>query len=375
MATDNMAGLFSTPEQYQQAQNNAALDRGVQLAQLDPFQRASAQMYQGGYLAGGALGGAMGGQDPQMKIASMRQQILQGVDQTNPQSMMQAAQALAQAGDNQGAQQLANAAREASLQLAKANQENAAAVRSMRETDPNAVREYQAAKKDGYTGSFVDYQLMLKKAGATNVSLSATADKSYGSQIGEGVAKSDLALRDSAMAAPNILTGIEQQRALLDSGKVYTGVGANAKLNVLAFGQALGATGATDNEIIANTQQLQQQRSKSVLSQIKASGLGTGQGFTDKDLAFLERASAGNITLSKDTIKRQLEAEEHAAKAIAAQWNTRVKQLPANLTSNMGLSTVQVPTTPYKPSSAIPTTGGGTGNPLIDKYLAAPQGQ
>jgi hypothetical protein len=41
----------------------------------------------------------------------------------------------------------------------------------------------------------------------------------------------------------------------------------------------------------------------------------------------------------------------------------------------MGLSTVQVPTTPYKPSSAIPTAGGGTGNPLIDKYLVAPQGQ
>lgn len=82
MATDNMAGLFSTPEQYQQSQSNAALDRGVQLAQLDPFQRASAQMYQGGYLAGGAIGGALGGQDPMLQQQSVRQSILKGVDQT-----------------------------------------------------------------------------------------------------------------------------------------------------------------------------------------------------------------------------------------------------------------------------------------------------
>ena len=76
MATDSMvAGLFSTPEQYQQAQSQAALNRGVQLAQLDPFQRASAQLYQGGYLAGGAIGGALGGQDPQLQALSTMREL------------------------------------------------------------------------------------------------------------------------------------------------------------------------------------------------------------------------------------------------------------------------------------------------------------
>jgi hypothetical protein len=101
MATDNIAGLFSTPEQYQQAQSEAALNRGVQLAQLDPLQRASAQMYQGGYLAGGAIGGALGGQDPQLQILSQRRSILSQVNPNDPNSLAQAAQKAAQNGDGQ----------------------------------------------------------------------------------------------------------------------------------------------------------------------------------------------------------------------------------------------------------------------------------
>jgi hypothetical protein len=112
MATQDsmIAGLFTTPEQYQQAQSQAALQRGVELAKLDPFQRASAQLYQGGYLAGGAIGGALGGQDPQLQLQSMRQQVLQGLDPNDVTSITKAAQALAQAGDQQGAMQLSQRA-------------------------------------------------------------------------------------------------------------------------------------------------------------------------------------------------------------------------------------------------------------------------
>jgi len=112
MATDSIMGLFTTPEQYQQAQSQAALQRGVQLAQLDPLQRASAQLYQGGYLAGGAIGSALGAQDPQLKMQSMRQQVLQGLDPNDVTSITKAAQALAQAGDTQGAMQLSQRALE-----------------------------------------------------------------------------------------------------------------------------------------------------------------------------------------------------------------------------------------------------------------------
>jgi hypothetical protein len=138
MATDSIMGLFTTPEQYQQAQSQAALQRGVQLAQLDPLQRASAQLYQGGYLAGGAIGGALGGQDPMLKMQSFRQQVLQGVDQTDPQSLAQASYALNREGDTAGARQLAQLAQAAALnqsQVTKNMREGRAAANKVVEAD------------------------------------------------------------------------------------------------------------------------------------------------------------------------------------------------------------------------------------------------
>jgi len=118
MATDSIMGLFTTPEQYQQAQSQAALQRGVQLAQLDPLQAARAQLYQGGYLAGGAIGGALGGQDPQLQLQSARQQAVQGMDPTDPESIMKAAQRLASI-DPANASRLAEMSRAAALKKAQ----------------------------------------------------------------------------------------------------------------------------------------------------------------------------------------------------------------------------------------------------------------
>jgi hypothetical protein len=96
MATDSMvAGLFSTPEQYQQAQSQAALNRGVQLAQLDPLQAARAQLYQGGYLAGGAIGGALGGQDPMLQRQSQRRAFIQQIDMSSPEALVKGIKASA----------------------------------------------------------------------------------------------------------------------------------------------------------------------------------------------------------------------------------------------------------------------------------------
>jgi hypothetical protein len=150
MATDSIMGLFTTPEQYQQAQSNAALQRGVQLAQLDPLQAARAQLYQGGYLAGGAIGGALGGQDPQLQLQSMRQQAVQGMDPTDPESIMQAAQRLASF-DPANASRLAEMSRAAALKKAqtdKALRTAGATTVSERNREMIANAEIKLAKKE-----------------------------------------------------------------------------------------------------------------------------------------------------------------------------------------------------------------------------------
>jgi len=150
MVTDSIMGLFTTPEQYQQAQNEAALNRGVQLAQLDPLQRAAAQMYQGGYLAGGAIGGALGGQDPQLKLQSMRQQVLQGLDRTSPESLMQGVRQLMQMGDTRGANDLQTLAQDTALKQSQVtkNLRTSSTTVSERNREMIANAEIKLAKKE-----------------------------------------------------------------------------------------------------------------------------------------------------------------------------------------------------------------------------------
>jgi hypothetical protein len=145
MATpqDSMvAGLFSTPEQYQQQRQAVQRAQAIQMAQLDPFQQGQANIQMGFNRIADVGAGALGIQDPQLKLQSARQQILQGTDQTDPNSLAQAAQALNQAGDTAGARQLAQLAQEAALkqsQIVRNTREGRAAANRVVEVDGRQV--------------------------------------------------------------------------------------------------------------------------------------------------------------------------------------------------------------------------------------------
>jgi hypothetical protein len=123
-----IAGLFTTPEQYQLAQQQAQQAQAMQFAQLDPRAQAQYGFYRGGQQLGSAIGGALGGEDPQLKLISQRQQLASQLDPSKPESFMQAAQLAAQSGDQQFAIALANSGRQAAIQVAQANKERQLAV-------------------------------------------------------------------------------------------------------------------------------------------------------------------------------------------------------------------------------------------------------
>jgi hypothetical protein len=108
MATSDILGLFTTPEQYQQAQRQAQEAQALQYARLDPRSQAEYGFYRAGQQLGGAIGGALGGEDPQLKLISQRQQILGMIDPTNPDSYAQGIQMALQTGDTQTAYLLRN---------------------------------------------------------------------------------------------------------------------------------------------------------------------------------------------------------------------------------------------------------------------------
>jgi len=99
MADSIVGGLFGmTPESYQQQQNQQALAQSAQLARMSPFELAKTGVGYGANRLAGAIGGALGAEDPMLQKISAQNQILQGLDITNPQSIATGIERAQQAG-------------------------------------------------------------------------------------------------------------------------------------------------------------------------------------------------------------------------------------------------------------------------------------
>jgi hypothetical protein len=201
-------------------------------------------------------------------------------------------------------------------------------------------KDYEFALSQGFKGSFMDYQTALKKAGASNTIVNT--EKSYGQAFGQGLAGNDVKLYDSASRAPQMLETVKETRALLDNDKLYVGFGANQKLDLARAADAFGITGRDTADKIANTQRLFANRAQATLDSVKESGLGAGNGFTDKDREFLEKSKLGNIVYSRDALKQQLDIEERVARGLAQKWNTRFGQIPESAKGPTGVTRIEL---------------------------------
>jgi len=131
MATD-IAGLFGlTPQVYEQGVRQSAMNEGAAFARMAPEDRAIAGIYSAGAGLGRTAGGLLGVEDPQMKLISARQQIMSQTDQSNPQSLANAANQLNAMGDTQGAMALMDFARKAQSEMALVGQRRAAETASL----------------------------------------------------------------------------------------------------------------------------------------------------------------------------------------------------------------------------------------------------
>ena len=99
MATSDILGLFTTPDQYQLAQQQAEEAQAIQYANLSPMARANYGTFRAGQQLGGAIGGALGGQDPQLQLIAATQQIARSTNLADPASLEAAAQQFANIGN------------------------------------------------------------------------------------------------------------------------------------------------------------------------------------------------------------------------------------------------------------------------------------
>ena len=208
---------------------------------------------------------------------------------------------------------------------------------------------------------------------APPVTVNVSTEKKYGEQFAGKMADTDIAKMTTAEKAPDLAANADRVLDILKQGNVFTGSAADIKLNIA---RVLNIVGASNDEKIANTESLISGLAKNTLGAVKSSGLGSGAGFTDKDLQFLQDAEGGRITLNAQTLQRLATLSRKAAEKSAEAWNSRVKQMPKSATEGTGLSTepinvpkrVEAPPTIYATNPATKeriqsTDGGNTWQP------------
>jgi len=126
MADNIIGNMFGVdPDQLRMQRWQQAQQQNMQMAQMDPFQRASASMANAG--SGLTMLGAqaLGLKTPEERLSEARKQAMSGIDTGKPDSMFEAARKLNEVGDTQGAMMLANNARALKSELSRQEYETA----------------------------------------------------------------------------------------------------------------------------------------------------------------------------------------------------------------------------------------------------------
>ena len=190
MATSQILGLFTSPEQYQANQMAQFRQQAANEVQLNPFQQAAIGMRQAGYQLGGGIGGAMGGQDPQLQKIARRQALAGQLDPSNPQSYMQVAKMAADAGDQEFAIAIADAGRSAMSEMALVQQR----LREKQGAEPfeQLVRtgKYTPASLATYKTSqnVADLELIEKPIKERNIAFGTEAERKSKTMYGKAYA-------------------------------------------------------------------------------------------------------------------------------------------------------------------------------------------
>jgi hypothetical protein len=203
-----------------------------------------------------------------------------------------------------------------------------------------------------FKGTFADF----KAISTPKTSITMSTEKKYGEQFAGKMADRDDAKLGAAEKAPELAASANRIIDLVNQGNIFTGPIADVKLNIA---RVLNVAGASNDEKIANTESLIAATGQSTLDAIKSAGLGTGQGFTDKDLKFLQGVAGGTIDLTAQTLTRLATLQHQAATRSAEAWNKRAKQLPKSATEGTGLSLEPVTVPPLSAvKSAAPRPAG-----------------
>ena len=283
--------------QIQQQQLIAAQQQNAQAAEMAKRQQALQQLAQSS-----------------MKVPQGLPSMLPGSGQRSPQENAALQQGIQQASkpqfDFQGyAEGLAGLDPMASLQMRAALQKDETPIKlgagetlldkktfkplasNPKDDKPAPLKEYEYAVQQGYKGTYQQFVLEQKRAGATNVSVSM--DKGFGEAFAKDAAASLATGRDQARAAASNIQTLDRIGQIMDGGKVSLGPTQKFETFGRQLGETLGIGGKDNAEKLGNTRNLIQSAATLAADGAK---LLAGQGqITEGERALILRASGGDI--------------------------------------------------------------------------------
>lgn len=223
------------------------------------------------------------------------------------------------------------------------------------DTTPSAVKEYNFAVAQGYQGSFQQFQLEQKRAGAPSVSVSM--DKGFGTTFADNAAKDLGASRDKARAAVSTINTLNNIDRLIDTGKVATGPTQPFQVYGMQIAEGLGVGGKSNAEKLANTRQVIQSAANLSLDGA-ARMAGQGQ-ITEGERALIRDAAGGGID-------RMTPPEIKALTGALRKVNQNVVAGHQSLLNNVGPQFKQF--TPfYQVNSPAADAPASNGLPMVDQ--------
>lgn len=153
------------------------------------------------------------------------------------------------------------------------------------------IKEYNLAKQQGFKGTFPEYQIALKRAGANQNTINMPPmEKAYDQAVGKEFAEQNTAIIKAAQAAQGKIGTLDRLGQLLADPKVYTGTGADTVLQAKRLAKSVGIDvgdvgGAEAIKAIGNQFALELRN--------PAGGAGMPGALSDKDREFLQASVPG----------------------------------------------------------------------------------
>lgn len=194
---------------------------------------------------------------------------------------------------------------------------------------PTNVREYEYARSQGYNGTYEQFQLAMKKAGASRTSVEVNTAKPFLNEIAGGLGKSIIDAQGGAQAATGTIETVNRLYQALDSGKVMAGPGTTFRQYGIQLGSILGVSGKDAQETLLNTRQAVQSLAQ---LELDAAQQMKGQGqITEAERSIIRRAASGDIdSMTTGELRLLAGVLDRTARTKINSYNARVQPLMSN---------------------------------------------